>query len=70
MLLSSHLKFLEFHLLFTERDIVDFSIAQEFFALKGSHSYENLRFEITEPIEPFIFISLVTLELFLLSKDI
>ena len=54
---------------FLRNDIVDFSVAHEIFPLIATGT-KILRFEITEPTELLIFISLVTLETFPLSKDI
>ena len=69
MLLSSHFKFLdEFHILFTEQYSGFLNSTRDLST--NSHRDENLRFEITKPTELLIFISLVTLATFPLSKDI
>ena len=68
-LLSSHFKFLdEFHILFTERYSGFLNCTRDLSTI--SHRDKNLRFDITEPTELLIYISLVTLATFPLSKHI
>ena len=68
MLLSSHFKFVDkFHILFAERYSGFLNCTRD---LSTNSRDEILRFEITEPTELLIFISLVTLATFPLSKDI
>ena len=69
MLQSSHFKFVDkFHILFAERYSGFLNCTRDLST--NSHRDEILRFEITEPTELLIFISLVTLATFPLSKDI